>query len=137
MRKPFCYHAIYWAVILGFGLLLTGKAVACFVPSAMEMGQGKAMDCCADFCRMETSPETARQTCDRSLLAFSPEETLSSPHDLSGLSLGIFLTEINPPPLSFPQIEALNCIKQTQKEPLLLRPHQAVTIYTSIKTFLI
>jgi len=104
-------------------LWLTGKAVACLSPSAMEMGQGNAMDCCADYCRMETTHEAAEKSCDQSRLAFSPHETISSPHNLCDLSITILQPDLSSyPPLLFP---------------LLLRHHQSVQIYTSNKSFLI
>ncbi|MFQ5780077.1 MAG: hypothetical protein ACE5HN_04735 [Nitrospiria bacterium] len=138
MRKTFSHRTIYWAVLLAFGFMLTGKAVACLFPSAMEMGQGNAMDCCADYCRMETNHEAAQKACDQSRLAFSPNETLSSLHNLCNLSVATSQSDINSHPLfSFPMIDPVDRLKQIQNEPRLLRHHQAVQIYTSNESFLI
>jgi len=138
MRKIFWHRVLYWAVILAFGFMLTGKAVACLFPSAMEMSQGNAMDCCANYCRMETTHEAAEKACDQSRLAFSPNETLSSPHNVCDLSVATFQSDINSHPLfSFPLIDSVDRIKQVQNEPLFLRHHQSVQIYTSNESFLI
>jgi len=138
MRKTFWHRTIYWTVLLAFGFMLTGKAVACLFPSAMEMSQGNAMDCCADYCRMETTHEAAKKACDQSRLAFSPNETLSSSHNLCDLSVTSIQSDIDSYTIfSFPLINPVDRIKQVQNEPLLLRHHQAVNIYTSNKSFLI
>ncbi len=118
--------------------MLTGKAIACLSPSIMEMSQGKAMDCCMERCRMETTHEEAQKACEQSRHALSPKETLSSHHDTCDNSLVTILSDISPLLLfSSPLLEPIDRIKQLQTEVILLRHYPSVQIYTSIQTFLI
>ncbi len=138
MKKTVWQHVIFWMILLSFALMLSGKAIACFAPSAMEMGQGKAMDCCMERCRMETTHEAAQKACEESRLAFSSKEILSSSNkDCAHLATNM-LSEINP----FPRVlslvfEADDRIDPVQNEPPMRRHASRVPIYTSIQTFLI
>ena len=138
MKQRFCHRAIFWTVLLAFGLMLTGKAIACLAPSAMEMGQGKSMDCCMERCRMETTHEAAKKACEESLQAFSLQERFSSPDRICDHSAEIIFSDFSPLSLfSFPLLEPNDRIKQVQTEALLFRHYSSVEIYTSIQTFLI
>jgi hypothetical protein len=52
-------------------LLLSNQALACFSPSPVEMGKGQAMACCVEHCRMETTPQAAKQVCEQSHIALT------------------------------------------------------------------
>ncbi len=138
MTKATYHYAVFWVVLLSFSLMLTGKAIACFAPAAMEMSQGKSMDCCMERCRMETTHEAAQKACEESRLAFSPKETLSNSDKDCKHSAATMLSEINPLPLfSLPLFEPNDRTKRVQNEPPIKRHASTVPIYTSIQTFLI
>lgn len=138
MKKRFGKQFIFSAVILTFSLMLSGKAIACFAPSAMEMGQGKAMDCCMESCRMETTQEAAKKACEESRLAFSQQETFSSPNKICEHSAEIVLSDFNPLALfSSPLFEPADRIDRGQYDPPIQGHASSVPIYTAIQTFLI
>ncbi len=138
MKKTVWQHTIFWMILLSFSFMLSGKAIACFAPSAMEMGQGKAMDCCMERCRMETTHEAAQKACENSRLAFAPKETLSSSNRDCADSATNRVLEINPLSrfVSF-VFEPDDRIDPVQNEPPIKRHASRVPIYTSIQTFLI
>lgn len=130
---------LFWSMILIFSLTIVGKAGACSDPSAMEMSQGKAMECCLERCRMEvTHEEAAREACASSRHALSPTETLSNPHNPAAASFMDIFSDFNPMPL-FPKkvFEPSQFIKRDLCNPPIKRHASRVPIYTSIQTFLI
>lgn len=138
MKKTVWQHIIFWMILLSFGLMLSGKAIACLAPSAMEMGQGKAMDCCMERCRMETTHEAAQKACEESRLAFAPKETLSSSNKNCAHSATNMVSEINPLSRFVSLVfEPDDRIDPVQNEPPMRRHASRVPIYTSIQTFLI
>jgi len=141
MKKKTYHHAVFWTVLLAFSLMLTGKAIACFAPSAMEMSQGKSMDCCMERCRMETTHEAAQKACEESRLAFSPKEMLSSPDKNCDHTTATMLSDFNPLPLFpsplFEPNDWINRIQRVQNDAPIKRHASSVPIYTSIQTFLI
>jgi len=138
MKKTVWQHTVFWMILLSFSFMLTGKAIACFAPSAMEMGQGKAMDCCMERCRMETTHEAAQKACEKSRLAFAPKETLSSSNRDCVHSATNMVSDIKP----LPRFVSLmvgpdDRVDRIQKEPPIKRHASKVALYTSIQTFLI
>ncbi len=137
MKETFWYRSIFFAVLLAFSLMLSGKAIACFAPSAMEMGQGKAMDCCLERCRMETTPAAAKKACEESRLAFSQQD-FSSPNKMCDPSAEIVFSDFNPLALfSSPLFEPNDRINPLAHDPPIKRHAANLPIYTVIQTFLI
>ncbi len=138
MKKRFWQGLIVSVVVLSFGLMLTGKAIACLAPSAMEMGQGKSMDCCMERCRMETTQEAAKKACEESRLAFSQQEMRSHSDKDCARAAEMTFSDLNPLPLfSWAFFEANDPIDPVQNEPPIKRHAASVPIYTAIQTFLI
>lgn len=130
---------LFWSIILIFSLTIVGKAGACSDPSAMEMSQGKAMECCLERCRMEmTYEEAAREACESSRHALSPTETLSNPHNPGADSFTGILSDFNPMLLFFSRVfEPDQQVKRGLCDPPIKRHTSTVPIFTSIQTFLI
>jgi hypothetical protein len=64
-------------VAVALVVLLANQALACLAPSPMEMGDGRAMDCCTESCRMDPTPEAAKQACQQSRVATGQEQLLA------------------------------------------------------------
>jgi len=138
-KKTHTKHMLFfWGLILSFSLSVAGKAGACSDPSMMEMSQGKAMECCMERCRMETTHEAAQKACESSRHDLSPKETLSSPQKTCAVSLLLSVSDFNPMPF-FPsvQLEADERQRSVQFEPPPFLHASTVAIYTTIQSFLI
>lgn len=70
---------IYVVMCLAIVLLLGNQALACIFPSMQEMQDGRSMACCADYCRMETTPQAAQQACEQSRTAISQHQVVAGP----------------------------------------------------------
>jgi len=86
MKSPFTHRVAYFSASLSFVLLLGSQSMACLIPSLSEMGKGQAMECCTEHCRMETTPQAAKEACQKSSQVFSQQETLSSPSGTASLT---------------------------------------------------
>ena len=55
------------ALLFSFLFLLAGAGFACLMPEVESMGpSGDASSCCAIHCRIQTTPEVAKEFCDQS-----------------------------------------------------------------------
>ncbi len=138
MRMFFAYQVLVWTVVLSLGVAMGGKAFACSDPSAMEMGQGHAMDCCEERCRMETTHEAAKKACESSRSAFSTRDSLfSSKSDCVQIAEWILSVpdtrSLFYPPLSDPDDQFFGLLFPH----LISRHHSTVPLYTEHQVFLI
>lgn len=138
MKTGFHRQTVLWLVLLLFGFSLTGKAFACSDPSAMEMGQGREADCCAERCRMETTHEDAKKACESSRTAFSTRDSLFSPKSDCAQSPAWMLSVPDTRSLFYPPlVEPDEGAFRLSSDPPLFRHHATVPIYTANSVFLI
>ncbi len=77
MKKPFRYWVAYFLVTFMLVTLVGGQAFACLIPSPMEIREDRAMACCTEYCRMETTEEAAREACQLSRTVTGQEEVMT------------------------------------------------------------
>ena len=82
MMRRLKHKIICLATCLAIILLLSNQAMSCIFPSMPDMQEGRAMDCCAEHCRAQKTPQAAQQACEQSRTALSqnqPMAKLSTP----------------------------------------------------------
>jgi hypothetical protein len=137
MNKVLRFRLMSALASFGLVFLLTAQAFPCLLPSPVEMSQGRAMACCADHCRMETTPEAAQKACEQSRQAFLQHEvysnaSLASPHEMVKL-----LPDSGTP--RHEELKVPNSIRPPAqvKRHVLSKKFTSVKIYTFVHSFLI
>jgi hypothetical protein len=83
MMKPRKYRIVSLLASLTLIALLGGQAFACLFPAPPasmnmgNMGEGSAMACCEQHCRVETTPQAAQQACQQSHAAISQQQAFA------------------------------------------------------------
>lgn len=128
---------IYLVMCLAIVLLLGNQALACIFPSMPEMQGGRSMACCADYCRMETTPQAAQQACEQSRTAISQNQVVAGP---STAVVKIFVAHLPDlglgPPSDF-LLDKLIPGLSTATGHSLPEPFRSVKLYLLIRTLLI
>ena len=131
------YRAIHLSVFLVASLLLGGQAFACLSPSMIEMREGRAMACCAEHCRVETTHQAAQQACQQS------DQVLTQHEAISSQAPALALDSANMPPnsvLSFQTVQDDDDHAEPKQPARRDHPPQhprTVAIYTLIHAYLI
>ncbi|HEX9756611.1 MAG TPA: hypothetical protein VGB26_02270 [Nitrospiria bacterium] len=78
MKKiPPTVRVVAFLAFITFVFLSSQPTLACLLPSHSKMSEGKSMACCEEHCRMDTTPQVAKQNCNQSLIAFSTHPVLT------------------------------------------------------------
>ncbi len=77
MKKPFGHFTSLLASLMLIALM-SGQVSACLFPSPVKMSRNRPMACCTDHCRMRTTQEEARKSCQQTLVV-TGQEQLTAP----------------------------------------------------------
>lgn len=137
VKKLFISRLTYLLAFFTLTFLLGGQAFACLLPSPTEMRDGRSMACCADYCRMETTPQAAQQACEQSRTAISQHQVVAGP---STAVVKIFVTHLPDlglgPPSDLPSGKLSQGLS-TATGHSLPEPFHSVKLYLLIRTLLI
>ena len=137
MKTLLGYRVFFLSALLASILLSGSQAIACFVPSMVEMSEGHAMTCCTDYCRMETTHEAAKNACDESRQVFSSVEILASPSAAHVLTAVKSLPDLGLIQALYPTDLDTRYPSPQASEDGLPKRYRSVEIYTLIHSLLI